>query len=314
LRIGSVAVAAIILRDEDIVAHLRARDAVAWIGEAVDAHHRGELLAPPRAHVELGSGLLVLTAGRLVGSWFGYGTYDTLGGPTETQLVVVQEERSGAVRALALGSELGRRRVGAIGAVAADALAARDAHVVAVVGTGAQAYAQIWALAAVRDVREVRVVGRDPDRCALFVERVRRLVPGAVRPASDARSACEGAQIVLLATSSRTPVLRAQWLEPDAYVATLGPKQQGRAEFGLDLAEAASLLVTDSLDQIMAYEPPHVLAGTPYEERLVSLGAVRTGELGVVRREGVAAFLSVGLAGTEVFLLDRLAAQLARTS
>lgn len=97
------------------------------------------------------------------------------------QVVVVQEERSGAVRAIALGSELGRRRVGAIGAVAADALAACDAHVVAVVGTGAQAYAQIWALAAVRDVREVRVVGRDPDRCALFVERVRPLVIGAVR-------------------------------------------------------------------------------------------------------------------------------------
>lgn len=63
MRIGSVAVAAMILRDEDVVAHLRAHDAVAWIGEAVDAHHRGEPLAPPRAHVELGSGRLVLTAG-----------------------------------------------------------------------------------------------------------------------------------------------------------------------------------------------------------------------------------------------------------
>lgn len=119
---------------------------------------------------------------------------------------------------------------------------------------------------------------------------------------------------MVLATSSRTPVLRAQWLEPDAYVATLGPKQQGWAEFGLDPAEAASLLVIDSVAQIMAYEPPHALVGTRDEQRLVSLGAVRARELGVIRREPVVAFLLVGLAGTEAFLLDRLAAQLAGSS
>jgi hypothetical protein len=89
-------------------------------------------------------------------------------------------------------------------------------------------------------------------------------------------------------------------------VTTLGPKQHGRAEFGLDLPAAAALLVTDSIAQISAYDPPNVLVGTDYLARLVSLGAVRAGEVGIPAGNGISLFFSVGLAGTEVFLLDRL--------
>jgi len=78
----------------------------------------------------------------------------------------------------------------------------------------------------------------------------------------------------------------------------------------LDLAEAASLLVTDSVDQIGAYDPPNLLAGTSHEHRLVSLGTVRAGEAATTAPDGVRVFFSVGLAGTEVFLLDRLAASI----
>lgn len=221
----------------------------------------------------------------------------------------MHDEASGRVRAVAIGNELGPRRVGAIGAVAADRLAAPDAGVLAVIGTGTQAYAQVWALAAVRDLREVRVYSRDPARRATFAGRIAPLVAGACRSATDARAACEGAHIVILATSSPTPVVDATWIAPGAYVTTLGPKQQGRAEFGADLPEAASLLVTDSLDQIRAYDPPNVLVGTPHEHQLVSLGAVR-GEAPPVASQGISLFFSVGLAGTEAFLLDRLAASI----
>jgi len=83
-----------------------------------------------------------------------------------------------------------------------------------------------------------------------------------------------------------------------------GPSSKGRAEFGPDLPEAASLLATDSPEQITAYHPPNVLVGTPHQERLVSLGAVRAGQVAPAPPEGISLFLSVGLAGTEAFLLD----------
>src|ERR1035437_10062453 len=299
-----------ILHDDDVLNQLSAADAARWMGEAVDAHHRGELVAPPRVHADFGDGRVVFTAGRLRGSWFGYRSYDTLPADPGAQVVVVHDEATGRGRAVAIGNELGPRRVGAIGAVAADALAPPGAGVVAVIGTGTQAYAQVWALAAVRDLREVRVYSRDPTHRASFVERTAPLVAGTCRPAADARAACKGAQIVVLATSSPTPVVDAAWIAPGAYVTTLGPKQQGRAEFGLDLPETASVLVTDSLDQIGAYDPPNVLVDTRHEHGLVSLGAVRAGEVAKPTSEGISLFFSVGLAGTEAFLLDRLTASI----
>lgn len=298
-----------ILHDDDVRAGLSPGDAVRWMGEAIDAHHRGDLLAPPRASCDLGVGRLVFTAGRLRGSWFGYRSYDTLATDPGAQLVVVHDEATGRVRAMALGNELGPRRVGGIGGAAADSLAPSDAPVMAVIGSGTQAFTQVWALATVRELREVRVYSRDSGRRAAFAERVAPLVGGACRAVPDARTACEGAQLVILATTSPAPVVQAEWMAPGAYVASLGPKQQGAAEFGPDLLEAASLLVTDSLDQIRGYDPPHALAGTPGEERLVGLGAVRAGELSPAPG-GLSLFLSVGLAGTEAFLLDRLAAAL----
>ena len=302
------AVVAAVWYDAEITERLTPAAAVRWIGEAIDAHHRGELTAPPRVHADFGDGRLVFTTGRLRGSWFGYRSYQTMPGNPGAQVVVVHEESSGQVRAVAIGNELGPRRVGAIGAVAADALAPPGARAVAVIGTGVQAYAQLWALGVVRELGEVRVYSRDPGRRAEFAERVRRLVAGDCRPATDARAAVAGAEIVILATSSPVPVIDAAWLGPGTYVSTLGPKQRGRAEFGLDLPGAAALLVTDSLAQIDAYDPPNALVGTPHRQRLVSLGAVRAGEVPRPAPGGITLFFSVGLAGTEAFLLDRLAA------
>jgi ornithine cyclodeaminase len=85
----------ILVRDEDLLERLSAADAVRWIGEAVDSHHRGQLIAPPRAHADLGDGRLVFTTGRLRGHWFGYRSYDTLPSFPGAQIVVVQDERSG---------------------------------------------------------------------------------------------------------------------------------------------------------------------------------------------------------------------------
>lgn len=299
-----------IFDDDDIRSRLDARDAVRWMAEAIDAHHRGDLFAPPRAHADLGAGRIVFTTGRLRGSWFGYRSYDTFPAEPGSQVVVVQDEASGQVRAIAIGNELGPRRVGAIGAVAADALAPRNAGVAAIIGTGTQAQTQLWALPVVRQLSEVRVYSRDQARREAFAELARRLTSVPCHPAPTARDAVTGAQIVILATSSPVPVIDTGWLEPGSYVSTLGPKQQGRAEFGPDLAAAAAVVVTDSPAQLDAYDPPNVLVGTPQRERLVSLGALRAGQAGRPEPGEIRVFFSVGLAGTEAFLLDRLAASL----
>ncbi len=298
----------VILSDNDIRAQLSAVDAVRWMGEAIDDHHRGDLIAPPRTHAEFEGGRIVYTAGRLRGSWFGYRSYDTFPAEPGEQIVVLHDEATGIVRAIAVGNELGPRRSGAIGAVAADALASPSATVAAIIGTGTQATAQVWALAAVRNLHEIRIFSRNQSRRDAFVGVASSHSNARCRSMSSAREAVDGADIVILATSSPTPVIGADWLKSGVHVTTVGPKQRGRAEYGPDLLAIADVIVTDSLTQIDAYDPPNVLVDTPYRDRLVSLGAVRAGEVAVPEAPRRSLFLSVGLAGTEVYLLSRLIA------
>jgi ornithine cyclodeaminase/alanine dehydrogenase-like protein (mu-crystallin family) len=300
-------VMAVIFSDAQIRTRLSAEDAVRWMGEAIDEHHRGNLVAPARSQVTVGDGQIVFTAGRLRGSWFGYRSYDTFSAGHGEQMVVVNDEASGNVRAVAIGKELGPRRTGAIGAVAAEALASPGANVVAVIGAGIQAATQLWALAGVGLLGDVRVFSRDEERRDAFVRLATLMTGASCRSVSSAQSAVEGADIVILATTSITPVIETDWLAPTAYVSSLGPKLRGRTEFDLDLVHRASMIVTDSIAQVDSSDPPSVLNETNERSRLVTLGAVRAGDVTSRADQGITLFLSVGLAGTEVFLLDRLA-------
>jgi ornithine cyclodeaminase/alanine dehydrogenase-like protein (mu-crystallin family) len=130
-----------LLTDDDIRRLLAARRAVSWTRTALLDADAGRLVSPARVHTELGAGRLVFTCGALEAEWYGYRSHDTLPTSTGEQLVVVQDWHSGRVRGLAVGNELGPRRVGAIGGIAADELANPGGRSLGLVGTGTQAFA-----------------------------------------------------------------------------------------------------------------------------------------------------------------------------
>lgn len=254
----------------------------------------------------LGDARLVVTAGRVVGRWYGYRSYDTVPVTAGEQVVVVHDDATGGVLAVAVGNELGPRRTGALGGVAAQCLAPVDRPItVALIGAGTQAWAQLWALGSVVELGAVRVFSRAGSTRHAFAARARSELAVPAEPASDARSAVRVADIVVLATNSSTPVIDCDWLRDDVLVTTLGPKQLGRAEFPADLVTDAAQLVTDALAQLNAYDPPAIAAS---QSQLVinELGALVAGEV-APQRSGRRVFLSVGLAGTEVHLLGHLA-------
>jgi ornithine cyclodeaminase/alanine dehydrogenase-like protein (mu-crystallin family) len=296
-----------VLRDEDISARLTPAGAIAAMRDAVLATHARVLSAPPRVSADLDGDRLVFTAGGRRGRWYGYRSYDTFGLPAGEQVTVLHDGVTGAVAGIAVGTVLNQYRVGALGGLAVGALAAPGAGTLGLVGTGAQAFGQLWAIRAVRRLTDVLVYGRDPERRAAFVDRVAAELDLPARAATSAREAVTGRDIVVLATSSGQPVIEAGWVAPGAAVTTLGPKQRGRAEFDPALADRAELIVTDSVAQTRAYDPPFVLAGTGADRLLVGLGAVLTGDHPLPRDPtAVRLYCSVGLAGTEVALLAHL--------
>ncbi|WP_089153756.1 ornithine cyclodeaminase family protein [Micromonospora sp. NBS 11-29] len=298
----------LLFSDEDVAATVDAPLAVTAMRDALLAAYAGRLIAPPRASASLGAGRMVLTAGHLTGEWYGFRSYDTFGHPESGQLVVLHDATTGAVRAIAVGGELGSRRTGGLGGVAVDALARPDAATLGVIGSGRQAWTQVWAAAAVRPLREVTVHSRSVARREAFAARVRAELGVPARAVGSAAEAVRDRDLVVIATTSTAPVLAAADLAPSTHVNAVGFKQVDRHEFGTDLLDAADLLVTDSPGQAAAYAPPMLAAVEPYAGRLRDLGAVLAGA--VPARTGadqISVFCSTGLAGTEVFLLDRLA-------
>ncbi|MFD1824691.1 MULTISPECIES: ornithine cyclodeaminase family protein [Mumia] len=295
------------LTDTAVLAMLRARDAVQWMKDAAVAAHRGQLHAPARIRADIGAGSLVVTAGHLDGHWYGYRAYDTFGLVAGDQVVVVHDAELGRVHAMAVGAELGPRRTGAIGGAAADTLATADASRLALIGAGTQAWTQLWAIDAVRDLSEVRVFTRDPVHAEGFARRAREQLGLDCTPSRSARDAVDGADLVVCATPSNEPVLAYDWLTPGAYVATLGPKQMGRHEVDAEFLEAADVVVTDSRAQALEHDPPTTVVGTRVEDHLQELGAVLDGAAtGRTSHDQVCVFYSVGLAGTEPYLLAKL--------
>ncbi|MEW1653706.1 ornithine cyclodeaminase family protein [Streptomyces sp. NPDC093707] len=286
----------LLLDDDDVRAHLDAGTAVTAVRQALLAAHHGTLDAPPRVQARLGDGDLVVTAGRLRSQGlFGFRSYDTVVGAE--QLVAVWGTEDGRLRAVVHGDELGPRRTGAIGAVAVD-VAARPGPVrVALVGAGPQAWTQLWALCAVREVVDAVVVARHRERAAAFARRAADELGVEARAVATVEDAVRDRDVVIVATGSAVPVLDADWLAPGAHVTTLGPKTATHHEVPVTLADRARTVLTDSPAQAAGSPAPPLFPA----DRLVSLGAVLAGAAPArTGPDDLTVFSSVGLAGTEI--------------
>ncbi|MDS7596844.1 ornithine cyclodeaminase family protein [Agrobacterium tumefaciens] len=293
-----------ILTDQD----LSGGDIMPIAIEAVEAAMRkkalGELVAPPRHHVAFpGKGDLVFTVGGLVGddAIAGFRVYDTFAGNEHSQIVAVWSADTARLEGLVLGEKLGAIRTGAIGGVAIRHLSSEDARTVGIIGSGLQARTQLAAAAAVRRLSHARVFSRDDTNRHAFATEMKRQLDIDIQPAKTVEDTVADADIVICATSSTTPVIHAQSLKPGVHINTVGPKTVNAHELGKDVAAAASLIATDSPDQIRAYASPFFLAGTLDEQRIRGLSEIVAGQqTGRQSPDEVTLFCSTGLAGTDV--------------
>lgn len=299
----------LILNDGDIDLVASMPVALAAIETALRAKAAGDLVAPPRHRVAFpGSGSLFFTIGGDT-HVAGFRVYDTFGGPAHGQLTAVWSAETGELTGLVLGERLGEIRTGAIGGIAIRHMSAPDAATIGIIGTGQQARAQLIAAAAVRPLTRARVFSRrNPAGRMIFAEEMTRALGFPVEVASSAEAAVRDADIVVCATTSDSPVIAAAWLKPGTHVNTVGPKTVAAHEIGSDVAERATVIATDSLVQTRSYTSPFFLQGAD-ADRMVELAAIVTGET-PGRRSGtdITLFCSVGLAGTEVLVADRLLA------
>jgi ornithine cyclodeaminase/alanine dehydrogenase-like protein (mu-crystallin family) len=146
------------------------------------------------------------------------------------------------VRATLDAASITRLRTPAVSAVAARILAVPDAEVLVVFGTGPQAVGHVQALACVRQISRVYIVGSRPAASSELASELRRqgLDAHAGRPETVAE-----ADLVCTCTSSAEPVFDGRLLTPFAHVTAVGSFQPETREVD-DYTAAHSAIVVET--------------------------------------------------------------------
>lgn len=288
-----------LLFDRDVLAALTPVLAVEAARKAVVDAYTGELAAPPRLHADLGGNGLVFTAGGYAAGPLGVRAYGLWPGPSDQAVLVWNGD--GELRGAVIGRELGALRTGALGAVAVDVLARPDATTLGMLGSGAQAWAQVWAIQAVRRIERLTVFSPTEDRRRAFAARVSDELGIEAVAVDEPEQAVRGADVLVVATRSPTPVLDASWVEPGAHVTTVGPKTISGHELPAELATRAAIVASDAPQQAEDYGEPFFTS-----RPLDHVGRFLV-EAPLQREPGaVTLYCSTGLAGSEVVLADAL--------
>ena len=138
------------------------------------------------------------------------------------------------------GTALTSLRTPAVSALGVDLVAPANARRLVVFGTGPQAYGHVHALAAVRPVESVGVVGRDPARTAAFVRRLQR--EGIAAAVTDAAAVAQ-ADLVACCTTARQPLFDGRALPAAAVVVACGSHEPDAREVDAETLRRCGVVV-----------------------------------------------------------------------
>ena len=207
--------------------------------------------------------------------------------PTHTATILLADPETGLPLAIMDGTVITEMRTAAVSAVATKLLAAPDARVLAILGSGVQARSHWQALRMVRDFREVRVWSPNEEHAAAFAAEI-----GGTSQTPEA--AVRGADVVVTVTSSQTPVLKGEWLKPGCHVNAVGACRPDWRE--LDEAAMGHVVFVDSREGALRESGDILLSGA---EIYAELGEALAGSV-PPRVQEITVFKSLGMAIEDV--------------
>ncbi|MFQ5944803.1 MAG: cyclodeaminase [Anaerolineae bacterium] len=171
-------------------------------------------------------------------------------------------------------------RTAAAGAVAATHLARPELKTIGMLGSGIQARYQVMALWEVRRFEEVLVYSRNKENVDSYVEEMESRLDARFRAAPDAKSVVRAADLLITATPSQQPLVKADWLRPGLHITAMGADSPEKQELEPEILARADRVVCDLRSQCGRIgELHHALAeGVLTEESQVAeLGEVTAG-------------------------------------
>ncbi|MEO0619995.1 MAG: cyclodeaminase [Pseudomonadota bacterium] len=171
--------------------------------------------------------------------------------PSLNGLMTVFSAETGLVEAVLLDNGyLTDVRTAAAGAVAADALARRNAGRVAILGAGEQAGLQLEALQLVRTITHVTLWARDVAKAETKAASLSGRLGLDIVASGDVATACDGADIIVTTTPATTPLVTADMLAPGQHVTAMGSDAHHKRELASDVFLSAARYIPDRLSQV----------------------------------------------------------------
>ena len=284
----------VVLDEPAVQQRLRYQDLIPAIAQALAALSSGKVVQPVRTvlpvapHHGFFAVMPAYADGGALGAKLVTFYPQNVGVHTHHAVIVMLKAETGEPLAMMDGRLITEMRTAAASAVATERLARPDTSVLAILGSGVQAKSHLAALRLVRSFKEVRVWS--PRNAPAFAQR------HGVKAVATAADAVRGADVVVVAASSTTPILQGHWLSPGTHVNAIGATRPDWRELDDDIVTTARIFV-DSREAALR-ESGDVIAA---RNEVTEIGAVVAGvDPGRRNAEELTLFKSVGVAVEDV--------------
>jgi ornithine cyclodeaminase len=168
-----------------------------------------------------------------------FGSNAAIGLPSHLATIILLDSTTGELLCVMDGRYITEARTAAVSAVSAKLLAREDASTLAILGSGVQARSHLAALTRVRNVQSVRVWSPSAAHRRAFVDEMQPATSAPIASADSPQQAVADADLIVLATASREPVVRSEWIAAGAHIAAVGACRPDQREMDSALVARA---------------------------------------------------------------------------
>jgi ornithine cyclodeaminase/alanine dehydrogenase-like protein (mu-crystallin family) len=158
------------------------------------------------------------------------------------RILILSDREGGEIRAIMDEDWCHAVRTAAAATVAMRVLARKGAAIMAMLGAGDTARAAVPVMAKAFTLKEVRVTSRTPESRRNYAQEVGEEYGLNIRPVESTEEALRGADLVVSATTTSTPIVKDAWLGDGMTAYSIGKHQ----EMESDVYKKADKFVVDS--------------------------------------------------------------------
>jgi alanine dehydrogenase len=242
---------ALLLKHDEVMRTVSMEDAIVAMESGFKEEGEGGALLPQRINVKAGRGWF--RVGPVVmehSGWVGFKAMNLATGHGLRYQVNLYKIETGELVCIMDAQYLTTLRTGATSAVATRRLARNQPSVVALLGSGAEAYAQLDAMRAGGFVSSARVFSPTEANRKRLAATFRERYGMDVVDVPSAEAAVDGSDIVLAAVKSSTTVLPGRWLRPGMHINSVGTARRDQREIDVETFVRSDIIVVDTKEGV----------------------------------------------------------------